>query len=160
MRACGCRLEIYSCKENEGGHLYKKLTLTGSLLLFVKKRLEADCGRRLNKSLRVKLGTKKIQIARGEKRKVSCFDMTTLAKAKHTRQRNGPVVEQSTLFSQANRSIPWCLIWNLQSRKNYSFMEEWLRQANGKNWNSVNETERAYPWHIKSTRCGQRVKLR
>lgn len=83
MRACGCRLEIYSCKENEGGHLYKKLTLTGSLLLFVKKRLEADCGRRLNKSLRVKLGTKKIQIARGEKRKFSCFDMTTLAK--HTR---------------------------------------------------------------------------
>lgn len=157
MRACGCRLIIYSCKENEGGHLYKKLTLTGSLLLFVKKRQEADCGRRLNKSLRVKLGTKNPNRQR-RKRKFSCFDMTTLAKAKHTRQRNGPVVEQSTLFSQANRSIPWCLIWNLQYRKNYSFMEEWLRQSNGKNWNSVNE--RAYPWHIKSTRCGQRVKLR
>lgn len=53
---------------NEGGHLYKKLTLTGSLLLFLKKRLEADCGRGLNKSLRVKLETKKKkQIARGEK---------------------------------------------------------------------------------------------
>lgn len=83
MRACGCRLIIYSCKENEGGHLYKKLTLTGSLLLFLKKRLEADCGRGLNKSLRVKLETKKKTNRQRRKRKFSCFDMTTLAK--HTR---------------------------------------------------------------------------
>lgn len=57
---------------NEGGHLYKKLTLTGSLLLFLKKRLEADCGRGLNKSLRVKLETKKNKSPE-EKKKILLF---------------------------------------------------------------------------------------
>lgn len=70
VRTCGCLLEIYSCKENEGGHLYKKLTLTGSLLLFVKKRQEADCGRRLNKSLRVKLGTQNPNRQRRKKKSI------------------------------------------------------------------------------------------